>query len=164
MKQVKIFCAVVVLFVLERVFFARYFEIFSLCPWLMFTFCLMTAAVSGELSQTAVIAGICGLLADISGGGAAGTAIAAFTVSVVPVYYFTTNLFRSSLPIALIAVFIFGTAGEMLYFSLNSGGVVNYSFLTALWSVALPLAAIDTVFALLMYPVVKRIFAERRYV
>ncbi|MEE0944380.1 MAG: rod shape-determining protein MreD [Clostridia bacterium] len=164
MKSVKIFFAVAALFLLERVFFAAHLEIFSLCPWLMFVFSLTAAAVSEEPADAIITAGFCGLLADISGGGTAGSAMAVFAVSATVVYYFTSRFFQNSLLIALVAVFVFGLAGEMLYFLLNSRGLENYSAMTAFWSVALPLSAIDTIFSLLMYPVVKKIFAGRRYV
>lgn len=164
MKSVKIFFAVAALFLLERVFFAVHLEIFSLCPWLMFTFCLIASAVSEEPYEAIITAGFCGLLADISGGGAAGSAMAVFAISATLVYYFTSRFFQNSLLIALIAVFVFGIAGEMLYFLLNSTGVENYSAMSAFWTIALPLSAIDTVFAFLMYPVAKKLFAGRRYV
>lgn len=164
MKSVKIFLAVASLFLLERVFFAMYLEVFSLCPWLMFSFCLVAAAVADEPFDAIVTSGLCGLLADISGGGYAGSAMAVFALSATAVYYFTSRFFRNSRLIVMIAVFLFGLIGEMLYFLLNSTGVVHFSAMTVLWYVALPLSAIDTVFAFLIYPLVRRIYRGRRYV
>lgn len=164
MKSLKIFLVIAALFLLERVFFAMYLEIFSLCPWLMFSFCLVAAAVADEPFEAIVTSGFCGLLADISGGGYAGSSMAVFALSATVVYYFTSRFFRNSRLIALIAVFLFGLLGEMLYFLLNSSGINNFSVISVLWHIALPLAVIDTVFAFLVYPLAKRIFAGRRYV
>ncbi len=164
MKTLKIFLVAAALFLLERVFFARSFEIFSLSPWLMFTFCLTGAAVSDEAHTSIITAGLCGLAADMSGGGVAGSAMAAFALSASLVHYFAVRLFRDSIVVSIVAVFLFGLGGEMLYFLLNSGGVISFSAIAVFWSVALPLAAVNSVFALLMYPLAKRVFAGRRYV
>lgn len=160
MKSLKIFLVCAILFLLERVFFTR-FEIFSLTPWLMFAFCLISAAVKEELGSLPVIAGLCGLAADLSGGGATGSAMASFAISAALVHFFAARIFRNSLIISLAAVFAVGIFGEMLYFVLNSGGAVNFSKAAALWSVALPLSAINTLFALIMYPLAKRMFRRK---
>ncbi|MBS7298743.1 MAG: rod shape-determining protein MreD [Eubacteriales bacterium] len=164
MKILKIFLTAVALFVLERVLFVRQFEIFSLTPWLLFTFSLTVASVSEEYNDALATAFFCGLAADISGGGEFGSATAVFTLSAAAVYFFSSRLFRNSLIIALVGVFVFGLGGEMIYFFLNGRGISDFSALQTLWSVALPLAVIDTVFALVLYPLAKRLFAGRRYV
>ena len=49
MKSIKIFAVCVILFLLERVFFTR-FQIFSLTPWLLFSFCAVSAAYMRSLA------------------------------------------------------------------------------------------------------------------
>lgn len=164
MRILKIFLTAAALFVLERVFFVRQFEIFSLTPWLLFVFSLTAASVSEEYSDALATAFLCGLVSDISGGGEFGSATAVFTLSAVAVYFFSSRLFRNSIIIALIGVFVFGLGGEMIYFFFNGRGLSDFSAGQTLWSVALPLAVIDTVFALVLYPLAKRLFAGRRYV
>lgn len=161
MKKLKIFLICVLLFLLERVLFAR-FEIFSITPWLLFTFCLLSGALSDELKKPVLISALCGLAADLTGGGAAGTAMVSFSLSAALVHFLAAKVFSNNIFVTLITVFIIGIGGEMLYFALNSVGANGYSAAWILWRTALPLSLIDTAFAFIIYPIAKRLFAERR--
>lgn len=161
MKRLKILLICVLLFLLERVFFAR-FEIFSITPWLLFTLCLLSGAFSDDIKKPVIISALCGLAADLSGGGPAGAAMLSFTLSTALVHFFVSKVFQRGIVVTLLAIFIIGTGGEMLYFLLGSIGANGWSALWVLWRTALPLALIDTLFAFIIYPAAKRLFAERR--
>ncbi len=161
MKGVKIFIMCALLFLLERVLFAR-FEILSVTPWLLFTFCLLSGAFSDDIKRPILISAIAGLLADLTGGGTVGTAMVSFALSSAAVYFLVRKIFHSSMLIMLLAVFFVGMGGEMLYFWLNSFDANGFSAVYILWRTALPLAFIDTVFALIIYLLANRIFVGRR--
>lgn len=161
MKKLKIFLICALLFLLERVFFAR-FQIFSLTPWLLYTFCLLSGAFSDEIKRPILISALCGIAADLTGGGAIGAATVSFTLSAALVHFFVAKIFQRGIVVTLLAVFLIGTGGEMLYFALNGIGANGYSAVWTLWHTALPLSLINTVFALIIYPVAKRLFAGRR--
>lgn len=161
MKKLKIFLICALLFLLERVFFAR-FQIFSLTPWLLYTFCLLSGAFSDEIKKPILISALCGLAADLTGGGAIGAGAVSFTLSAALMYFFVSKVFQRGLIVTLLAVFLVGIGGEMLCFSLNGIGANGYSAAWTLWHTALPLSVIDTVFALIIYPIAKRLFAGRR--
>ena len=161
MKSIKIFAVCVILFLLERVFFTR-FQIFSLTPWLLFSFCAVSAAVHEELGWWTLCAGLCGLAGDLAGGGAAGVGMAVYALGAAGINIFATRIFHERLPFTVAIIFIFSTAAEMLYFLLNSGGMRAVGWRGAFLTVALPLAVINTVFALIMYPLAARLFRERR--
>ena len=163
MKALKIFLVCAVFFLLERVLFAR-IEIFSLAPWLGFAFCLIGAAVSADMHTAIITAAVYGLVSDLAGGGATGSAMISFVLSAGLVHLLAGRIFRNSLAVSLSAVFVVGIFGEMLYYILNSRGLENFSFVGMLWSVALPLSAINTAVAFVLYPLSKRIFAGRRIV
>lgn len=157
MKKFGIFLVPAILFLLERVFFTR-FEIFSLVPWLMLSFCLSAAAVRKELGMLPVIAGLCGLASDFAGGGAVGSATAVYVICVLGVHIAAVRIFRESIPVSMLFVCVFSALGELLYCRLNSialdAGAVMY--------VVLPLALVNTLFAALLYPLARILFCERR--
>lgn len=161
MKKLKVFLICALLFLLERVFFAR-FEIFSITPWLLFAFCLLSGAFSDDIRKPVIISAFCGLAADLSGGGPAGAAMLSFTLSSALVHFFVAKVFQRGIVVTLLSVFIIGIGGEMLYFSLSSIGANGYSAAWILWRTALPLALIDTLFAFIIYPIAKHLFAGRR--
>ncbi len=160
MKVFKIFLAAGVLFFLERLFFAR-IEILSLTPWLGFAFCLVGAALSVDTTTAIVTAAVYGLISDLTGDGTAGSAMLSFALSAGAVRLISSGIFKNSVAVTLMSVFVVGILGEMLYYLLNSRGL-DVEFGRLLWSVALPLSVINTVFALVLYPVCKRLFAKRR--
>ena len=161
MKKLKVFLMCALLFLLERVLFAR-FQIFSLTPWLLFTFCLLSGAFSDEIKRPVLISALCGLAADLTGGGAIGAAMVSFVLSAALVHFFVSKVFQRDLVVTLLAVFFVGIGGELLYFSLNGIGANGYSAAWTLWHTALPLSMINTIFALIIYPIAKRLFAGRR--
>lgn len=161
MKKLKIFLMCALLFLLERVLFAR-LEIFSVTPWLLYSFCLLSGALSDDIKKPVIISALCGLAADLTGGGVTGAAMLSFTLSAALVHFLAAKLFQSGIIVTLLAVFIVGIGGEMLCFAINSIGTNGYSAGWYLWRIALPLSLIDTLFALIIYPIAKRLFAERR--
>ena len=161
MRSIKIFAVCVVLFLLERVFFTR-FQIFSLTPWLLFSFCAVSAAVHEELGWWILCAGLCGLAGDLAGGGAAGVGMAVYALGAVGIHVFAARIFRESMPFTIVIIFIFSIAAELLYFLLNRGGIPRVDWPGVLTAVVLPLAVINTAFAMLMYPLAVRFFRERR--
>ncbi len=162
MKIFKIFLMAFLLFLLERLVFAR-IGIFSFAPWLGLSFCLVGAFHSVEGNTAVILAAVYGLVLDLTGGGGAGTAMFSFALSVWLIGIIGSKLFKNSLLSCLVLVFITGLFCECIYFSLNAKGL-EISFSSMFSQLALPLAAIDTFVALLLYPVAKRLFAERRTV
>ncbi len=162
MKNFKIVIAGLTLFLLERLVFAR-FPIFSFTPWLGFAFFLVGAAAAIDDISAIVAAAAFGLVADLTGDGAAGSAMFVFGVSATVVQFVAGGIFKNSFPITLLTVFVVGIFGEFLYYLINTGGF-ELSLLRLFISVMLPLSAINTLFALIMYPISKRVFSERRVV
>ncbi len=160
MRAFKIFIAAFLLFTLERLFFAR-IEIFSLTPWLGFAFCMIGAAVSRDTQTAIIAAAVYGLISDLSGEGAAGSAMVVFALSAGAVQFVAGRIFGNSLVFSLAVVFVISIVGEMLYYLLNSQAL-DISLGSILWSIAIPLSVLNTIAALALYPVAKRLFAERR--
>lgn len=161
MKGIKIFAVCIILFLLERVFFTR-FEIFSLTPWLLFSFCAVAAAVHDEIGWWTLCAGLCGLAGDLAGGGCTGVGMAVYALAAAGIYVFAARIFHESVPFTAVIIFVFCLAAELLYCLLNYGGIRYIDWLGVLISVVLPLAVINTVSAMLMYPLAVRLFRERR--
>lgn len=161
MKKLKIFLMCALLFLLERVLLAR-FEIFSVTPWLLFSFCLLSGALSADIKKPVIISALCGLAADLTGGGTPGAAMLSFTLSAALVHFLAAKVFSNNLLVTLITVFVIGIGGEMLYFAMSSIGANGYFPGWFLWRIALPLSLIDSLFVLIIYPIAKGLFAERR--
>lgn len=161
MKIFKIFVSCVILFLLERVLFAH-FAIFSLTPWAVFTFCILSGVLSNDAVSPLVMSLACGIATDLTSGGNTGTAALSFVALTLIVHFFVAKVFQRNIRVVLISVFLAGVGGEMLYFAMNGAGANGFSLLWTLWHKALPLALLDTLFAFIIYPVAKRLFAERR--
>ncbi len=159
MKNIKIILSLLALFVLERVIFAR-FQIFSLTPWLGFSFCLIGGAVGNDKKTAIVTALIYGLISDLTGTSITGSAMISFAFSVYIVQIAVLRIFKNSFFVSALAVFIASIFGELLYYLLNFSGI-DISIGGLLWSFVLPLSLINTLFATVLYYPARWIFTGR---
>lgn len=155
MKSVKTFIICFVLFIAERVLFTH-ISVFSMTPWLLLAFWIDMALMSDEDEYIPLYAGICGLLCDISGGGYIGVNMAVFALISLLVNY-VSGILRSGFFIGIsVCFFAFITAHILCV--LLSGVSISAAFV----SLILPQAIINTVFAAILYPLVKRMYFYRR--
>lgn len=162
MNKFKIFFVCTALFFLERVFFTR-FEIFGLVPWLLFSFVMAGAATKEELGTYPVFAGVCGLAVDLAGGGATGVGMILYALAAGGVFLLSRCVLREGFLTSALAVFIFSLAAESLYCIMNYAKA-NPEILSVFIRIILPLAVINTVFALVLSPIAKRLFGQRRII
>lgn len=149
----------ILLFLAERVFFTR-FEIFSITPWLVFSFIVAFAVNAEEPQRWIICASLCGLLEDIAGGGAIGTAMASYAVGVWAIHLFSVRIFHTTALFSTCIIFVMSIVTAVIYCTLNYGfALCKESF----FCVILPLGIINTVIAMIIYPIAKRISEKRRY-
>ena len=156
MKCFKTFVICVLLFLLERVFFAQV-TVFSLVPWLMLGFWFDMAAISEETGYIPLYAGICGFVLDLTGGGFPGVCTAVFAIAGFIVNIVASCLLRSGFFMSIAVMFIAFILSHIFCIILN-GVSLHGTFFTLI----LPQAVINTIFAAIMYPAVKRLYFRRR--
>lgn len=156
MKCLKTFVICVLLFLLERVFFAHV-TVFSLVPWLVLGFWFDMAAMSEETGYIPLYAGICGLVLDLTGGGYPGVNTAVFAVAGFLVNIVASCILRSGFIMSMAVMMVTFIISHIFCIILN-GISLNGMF----FSLILPQAVINTVFAAIMYPAVKRLYFWRR--
>ncbi len=155
MKSIKTFIICIVLFIAERVLFTH-ISVFSMTPWLLLAFWLDMALMSDENEYLPLYAGLCGLLCDVSGGGYIGINMAVFALICLLVNYISGFL-RSGFFMGMGLCFFAFTIAHIICVLLS-----GISVLEAFAALILPHAVLNTVFAALFYPVVKRMYFYRR--
>ncbi|MDO4617916.1 MAG: hypothetical protein Q4B31_00165 [Clostridia bacterium] len=156
MSKVKLYVVLFLLFLLERVFFARV-EIFGLTPWVVYTFLLVYAALCADFFFVAAVSVAVGAICDLTGGGAVGSAITVFAFSAAAMNLLTHRVLNNGYIITVLLTIPVSIAGELFYFYLNRGGVLHFSLGSIFGNIVLLLTLLNTVFAILLYPLAKKI-------
>lgn len=157
MKNLKIFLICILLFFLERVFFARV-EIFSLTPWLLLTFCCLASTISKEAKSLFIISGICGFVSGIASGSIIANVLLYLFSSIV-LYHISAFVLKHNIFVSVALTFILEIVCQMLYCLAE---FPQSNMLSVLFRVVVPTCAIDAVFAFALYPIAKKLFLERR--
>ncbi len=150
MNKLKTYLIIFLLFLLERVFFAR-IGIFGLTPWLSMAFVLSVSSVSDDLNGSIILAFVSGLLLDFISGGVFGSSTAVFVLSALFINLLIKKVLKSNFILSIILIFIAFLLGESVYFLINKGD------LSGIFASLLLLAFINTLISILFYPLAKRL-------
>ncbi len=150
MNKLKTYLIIFLLFLLERVFFARV-SVFGLTPWLSMAFVLSFVSVSDDFNGSMILAFVSGILLDFISGGVFASSTAVFVLSALFINLLTKKVLKSNFILSTIVVFIAFLLGESLYFLINKGN------LSEIFVSILLLAFINTLVSMLFYPLAKRL-------
>ncbi len=151
MNKLKTYLIIFLLFLLERVFFAR-FGIFGLTPWLSMAFLLSLSSVTDDFNGNIVLAFVSGLFIDFISGGVFLSATLVFVLMSLFINLLTKKLLRSNFWLSEILIFVAFLMGESVYF------LINKAELSEIFGSILLLALINTLISMLFYPIAKRIW------
>lgn len=158
MKYLKIFLVCAILFFAERCVLAR-FEIFSLTPWLGFSFFVAAAASCDNPCEVIAATGVYGVAADLTGGVPTGVQTAVYVLFSVAQYYMCNGIFSKNAVSVAVSTFITMFFAACVFFVLC---LRTAALSEAVLPLILPLGAINTVFALAMYFPSRCVFEQRR--
>lgn len=160
MKWVRIIFSAAVIGVIQSALLSR-ISINGIVPNLLFVFSLCFCAENGNLSASAAVAVLCGILCDSFTVNGMGSMIIMFTYPVILMAMLGELVYKKNAFICIAAVMVLSIFGEVLYYLMNMSVLKERSFAEAFVSVILPTAAYNTAAASVYYAV-RRLFVSTR--
>lgn len=136
--------------------FGTYIKIGNIMPDLLFVFALCYAAKRNNISSVVAVSVVCGAIADSLSGRIFGHNLSIFLISSICVCLISENLFKKSIFISFLLIFVFGIFGKSLYYVANMGVLKDAGYLLSLWKTIIPEAVYNTVISFAMLPLLGR--------
>lgn len=161
MKKVKIVLWTGIL-LLVQVCLIRYIAVKHIAPELLFVFAVCYALHEKNEKLRFVVPVACGAAVDLMSGQVFGLNMLIYTLAgaggvwVANVFYRTGTVFQFPL------IFVLSAAAGSLYFVLNAGTFARMGYGSMLWEVIFPTACYNTAAALIILPLVRKTWKQRR--
>lgn len=160
MRKLKIALWITILALFEAMF-GVYIKIGNIMPDLLFVFALCYAVEKNTINSTIIISAICGALADCFSGRIFGTYLVIFLICAVLIWIIKENIFKNSILVAFLLVFLFSILGKSMYFVANISVLKDMGYLYSLFRIILPEALFNTVVSLLIIPLLRLTLKKR---
>ncbi len=151
----------IILLVLFEAMFGVYIKIGNIMPDLLFVFVLCYAVDKNTINSTITISAICGALADCLSGRIFGTYLVIFLISAVLIWIIKESIFKNSMLVAFLLVFIFSVLGKSMYFVANISVLKDMGYLYSLFRIILPEAIFNTFVSIFFIPLLRLTLKKR---
>ena len=138
-----------------------YIKVGEIMPDLLFVFVLCYAVNKYSINSTICISAICGVLADCLLGRIFGTYFSIFLLSGVSIWLIRHSIFKNSLWISFILIFVFCILGKSMYFVVNISVLKNTGYLYSLFRIILPESLYNILVSFLMLPLIRLTLKKR---
>ena len=159
MKLAKLIIFAVLLYLDEITVFGR-FTVFNITPQLMFVFCICLAAKEDRWSVVDSAAIAAGVLLDLQSSAAFGTNTVVFVFSATVAYLLGAQIF-TKLIFALASCFVLTLLGQSAFYLINYSQIGS-GYGSVLWAIILPMAAVNTLFCLGVFPIVSKLCVKKK--
>ncbi len=160
MRKLKIALWIILLALFEAMF-GVYIKIGNIMPDLLFVFVLCYAVEKNTINSTIIISVICGALADCLLGRIFGTYLVIFLMCAVLIWIIKESIFKNSLLVAFVLVFIFSVLGKSMYFVANISVLKDMGYLYSLFRIILPEAIFNTIVSIFIIPLLRLTLKKR---
>lgn len=130
-------------------------------PDLLFVFALCYAAEKNSNSSVIAVSVICGAIADSLSGRIFGNNLAIFLITSALVCMIKENVFKSSILISFLMVFVFSIIGKSLYYVANIGVLKDTGYFYSLYTTILPETLYNTFASVIILPLLKLTLKKR---
>ncbi len=151
----------IVLLALFQAMFASYIKIGEIIPDLLFAFVLCYAVDKNTINSAITISTICGALSDCLLGRIFGTYLVIFLISAVLIWIIKESVFKNSMIVSFLLIFVFCILGKSMYFVANISVLKDMGYLYALFKIIIPEALYNTLISMIMLPLLRLTLKKR---
>ena len=160
MRNFKLILWILIVTLFESMF-GTYIKIGNIMPDLLFVFALCYAAEKNSISSVIVVSVVCGAIADSLSGRIFGHNLSIFLITSVLVCMIRENIFKSSVIISFLMVFVFSIFGKSLYYVANIGVLKDAGYFYSLFRTILPETLYNTCVSVIIVPLLKLTLKKR---
>ncbi len=161
MKKIKIFLWIAIL-LLVQVCLIQYIAVKHIVPELLFVFAICYALHEKDAKLRFVVPVICGAAVDLMGGQAFGMNMLVYAIAAAGGVWIADAFYRTGTIFQFPLLFVLSAAAGSVYFILNAGVFAQMGYGSILWEVIFPTACYNTAVAVLILPMVRKTWKQRR--
>lgn len=159
MQKLKLVLWIAILFILQTCL-GLYIAVGEIAPELLFVFAIGYALHERNEKLRFIVPVICGALVDLTGGRIFGVSVLIYTLTALGGVWVTDLFYRTGMLFRFPLLFVLSMLGSTVYFLCNISvfGQMGNVF----GKIIVPTACYNTVSAILIFPLIKRTWKQRR--